>query len=295
MVERCPLCGGRAELAFVATDRNRELGPETFRYRRCSVCGTLSLVDIPADLGRFYPTEYYELPSSGQLAAGAWTEQHKVDLVRRAVEPGALIEIGPGAGMFSYAARQAGFAVTAIEMDARASEHLRDTVGVEAIHSADPAAAIRELPAARAVAMWHVIEHLPDPWEVLAAVAANLEDGGALALAAPNPDSLQFRLLGPRWAHVDAPRHLFLLPLATLTAKAAELGLRRVFVTTSDPAGRHWNRFGWEYAMRRRPAAGPPSRLVSGAALGLTLALRPVEHHALRGAAYTCLFVKDSR
>jgi hypothetical protein len=128
---------------------------------------------------------------------------------------------------------------------------------------------------------------------VLEAAAANLEPGGVLALATPNPESAQFRLLGPRWAHVDAPRHLFLLPLGAITGRAAELGLRRAAVTTSDPSGRHWNRFGWEYALRRRPAAGPPPRPLALAALGLTVALRPLEHSGMRGAAYTAIFVKE--
>jgi Methyltransferase domain len=293
-VDRCPLCGGTASLAFVATDRNRELSSESFRYRRCGACGVISLANVPADMGRFYPQEYYELPDADELARVANLERHKVDFIGAAVEPGRLVEIGPGAGVFSFAAREAGFEVTAIEMDARACVHLVETVGVVAINSADPAGAVRALPASRAVAMWHVIEHLPDPWRVLEATAANLEPGGVLALAAPNPDSAQFRILGGRWAHVDAPRHLYLLPLSTLTAKAASLGLRRALATTHDPSGRHWNRFGWEYAIRRRPASGPSSRLVRAASLALTGALRPVEHRGLRGAAYTCVFVKGS-
>jgi SAM-dependent methyltransferase len=280
---------------LVAADRNRELSSGTFRYRRCGDCDAVSLADIPPDMARFYPPEYYELPDEDGLAKVARLERHKVEFIRRAVEPGRLVEIGSGAGVFSYAARQAGFEVTGIEMDARASAHLVQTVGVAAINSADPATELGALPPSRAIAMWHVIEHLPDPWRVLEAIAANLEDGGVLALAAPNPDSAQFRLLGARWAHVDAPRHLYLLPLSTLTAKAAALGLTRTLTTTSDPSGRHWNRFGWEYAIRRRPGSGPPSRFVSAAALGMTLALRPLEHRGLRGAAYTCLFVKGDR
>jgi hypothetical protein len=293
-LKRCPLCGGEAELAFVSGDRNRELSADSFRYRRCGACRTVSLVDVPDNMGAFYPTEYYALPDEDELAQIAYLERHKVELIGGSVEPGRLVEIGPGAGVFSYAARQAGFDVTAIEMDARASAHLTNTVRVTAINSADPASELAALPPSRAIAMWHVIEHLPDPWGMLGAISVNLEEGGVLALAAPNPDSVQFRLLGARWAHVDAPRHLYLLPLETLTTKAAQLGLTRTLATTNDPSGRHWNRFGWEYAIRTRPAAGPPSRLVSTAALGVTLMLRPLEHRRLFGAAYTCLFVKDS-
>ena len=291
---RCPFCGGTAEPAFEAVDRNRELSPQRFRYRRCAACATLSLVDVPQDLGRFYPQGYYELPQAGELERIARGEAHKVALIAGRVPGGRLVEIGPGAGGFAYAARRAGFDVTAIEMDERAAAHLRDGVGVDAVHSDDPVAALARLPPSRAVALWHVIEHLRDPAGVVDAIAANLEPGGVLALATPNPQALQFRLLGARWTHVDAPRHLFLIPLDALTERAAAARLQRVAAFTSDPSGRHWNLFGWEHALRRHPAAGPAPRAVTLAAMGVTLAMRPLEQRALRGAAYTAVFVKQA-
>ena len=289
----CPFCGGPAELGLEATDRNRELSDERFRYRRCLACGALSLMNVPHDLGRFYPSAYYELPSAADLDRVAPGEQHKVAMLgEHGALSGRLIEIGPGAGVFAYCARRAGFDVTAIEMDARVCAHLREAVGVEAIESDDPAAVLREQPRSRVIAMWHVIEHLPDPDAVLEVAATNLEPGGVLAVATPNPQSTQFKLMGAHWAHVDAPRHLILLPLDALTRRAEALGLRQVAVTTSDPSGRHWNRVGWEYGMRRRPAAGPAPKSVAWTALALTVALRPLEHSGLRGAAYTAIFVK---
>lgn len=274
-------------------DRNREVSLQLFAYRRCVACGTLSLVDVPDDLERFYPADYYDLPPASALEHLESNEAHKVAMLRELVGVGGrLVEVGPGAGVFAYGARRAGFDVTALEMDARTCEHLRDAVGVGAVQTDDPAAALASLPPSRAIAMWHVIEHLPDPAGMLDAAAVNLEPGGVLALATPNPQAAGFRVLGRRWAHIDAPRHLFLLPLAALTERAASAGLRRVAVTTSDPSGREWNRFAWEHGLRRRPAAGDAPAAVKLAALALTLALRPVEHTGLRGAAYTALFVK---
>jgi 2-polyprenyl-3-methyl-5-hydroxy-6-metoxy-1,4-benzoquinol methylase len=288
----CPLCAARAVPAFTAHDRNREITAQPFRYRRCTACAAISLVDVPEDLGPFYPSEYYGLRDPSELDGLIGAEQHKIDRVRAWSQPGRLVEIGPGVGVFAHGMRRAGYDVTAIEMDARACAYLRDVVGADAINSDDPAAALAQLPPSRAIAMWHVIEHLPDPWAVLDAAAANLEPGGALVVGTPNPDSLQLRLLKARWAHVDAPRHLFLLPLATLTERCSAHGLRRVEVTTTDPAGRHWNSFGWEYAARRRPAAGPAPRALALGAVGFSLAMRPLEHTGLRGAAYTAVFVK---
>jgi hypothetical protein len=127
---------------------------------------------------------------------------------------------------------------------------------------------------------------------VFEAAAAHLAPGGAIIVGTPNPDSLQFRMLGARWAHVDAPRHLFLIPEAALRRKAAELGLQHVMSTTSDPSGRHWNRFGWEYALRRHPARNPSTILTRALSLVLSTAVAPIETRGLSGATYTSLFVR---
>lgn len=290
----CRFCGGRSELALEAADRNRELGEERFRYRRCVECGAFSLVDVPSDLGRFYAgTErYYGLPAATELDRLDAAEEHKLAFVRDRVRPGRLVEIGPGSGAFAHAAHKAGFDVTGIETDAETCEHLRATVGVPAVLSDDPAAALAALPPSRAVAMWHALEHLGDPASTIDAVAANLEPGGVLALSTPNPRSLQFRLLGARWAHLDAPRHLALIPLDALASRAATAGLRLAAATTTDPTGRDCTYLGWEYAMRRRPAVGSSSRPLLLATFALAAALRPVEGTGLRGAAYTAVFVK---
>ena len=54
--------------------------------------------------------------------------------------------------------------------------------------------------------MWSVLDEVEDPWGRLDAAARNLEPGGVLALAMPNPGSFQFRMTRGRWPHVDAPR-----------------------------------------------------------------------------------------
>ena len=279
-------------MALMAGDRNRAISDERFAYRRCRHCATLFLCNVPSDLGRFYPPSYYGLPSADELDDLALSESHKIDLLSREVAPGRLVEIGAGFGVFARAARNAGFDVTAIEMDERSVEYLESVVGVRAIQSSRPEVTLESLPPSRAVVMWHSIEHLPRPWDVIERAAENLEPGGVLAVATPNPRALQFRLLGARWAHLDAPRHLFLIPENVLARRTAELGLRASLTTTSDPSGRHWNRFGWEYAVRRHPSRRPSTPVTRALSLLITQALRPIERLGLNGTAYTSVFVK---
>src|SRR5207244_9126597 len=62
------------------------------------------------------------------------------------------------------------------------------------------------------VTLFHVIEHVPNPHEVLAEVFRILRPEGAVVLQVPNVDSWQFKMLGAGWSALDIPRHLIDYP-----------------------------------------------------------------------------------
>ena len=290
----CPFCGGASRPMCEAYDRNRETTPSRFAYNRCQSCESVFLVDVPADLSRYYGGEYYGFRPDGEAdwQGSGYLEEfqsYRVELLLRHVQPGPLVEIGAGTGAFAAFASDAGFHVTAIEMDRRSCEYIEGRLGITAINSEQPLSVLAGLPPARVIALWHVLEHLPDPAAVLAAAAQKLEPGGILALGVPNPSSLQFRLLRTRWAHLDAPRHVTLIPPAALLSRASELGLECVEMTTDDPFGRHCNMHGWCCAVTRRPARGF-SPLNSYLGLGLRRVAAPYERRGLHGSALLVLF-----
>ncbi len=282
---------------FGAEDRNREISEERFAYARCQVCGTVFMVAVPADLDRYYADDYYKFDPDGEPS---WKREesvteaasYRVALLRRYVTPGHLIEIGAGTGAFASAAQSAGFDVSAIEMDQRCCESLGEH-GITAICSDRPLEVLESLRLARAVALWHVLEHLSNPAEVLECVADKLEPGGVLAIGVPNPRSLQFRLLKARWAHLDAPRHLCLIPPDALLQKGEELGMRCVEMTTNDPDGIACNEFGWIKAFQSRPALGTARRGAGVAILATRCVMAPIERTGNRGSAVTLLMRKQ--
>lgn len=288
----CPLCAGESTEELIAEDRNRALSEERFAYRRCLRCSTIFIEQIPTDLGRYYPKEAYAIPAGRDQQLALAAERWRVQLLCRFVEPGELVEIGPGFGLFADTAVEAGFKVLVVEMDSDAAARLGARPGITAIVSDEPADTIKQLPSSRVIALWHAIEHLPDPAGLLASAAENLEPGGLLALAAPNPSSFQFRLLGARWVHLDAPRHLRLIPPRTLVEHARRLGLRERAMTSSDPTGLLCNLAGWQWAGRRSLAHRQPSRAWTLSTGALTRLLAPIERHRLHGATYTALFEK---
>jgi 2-polyprenyl-3-methyl-5-hydroxy-6-metoxy-1,4-benzoquinol methylase len=283
----CPLCGGTSEPRLTTIDRNRGLGSEHFEYRRCASCGTVFLANPPEDMARFYPPAYYDSTEASE------TEQAKLAFLRRFAPGGRLVEIGPGAGGFAAAAKQSGYDVAVVEMDEGACRHLESHLGITAVNSDRPHEALANLPPSAAIVAWHVIEHLEDPWALVDTAATNLEPGGVLVIATPNPESFGLRVLGGRWAHVDAPRHRHLIPAQSLSERATAAGLQLAELTANDRAGRDWNVFAWQQLLltpdsgqRRRRAA-----FYAGALAALLLA--PVERRDLSGAAYTAVFRKD--
>lgn len=120
--------------------------------------------------------------------------------------PGALLDAGAGRGRFVRAARDAGYDACGIEPSPGAVAAARAVYGVElaaaGIGDADVAAGSLD-----AVALWHVLEHLEDPEAGLGAAAGWLRPGGTLLVGVPNLASVQARLGGDRWFHLDVPRH----------------------------------------------------------------------------------------
>jgi SAM-dependent methyltransferase len=288
----CRLCGGPSTFAFVVGDRNRGLGAGRFHYFQCRACKATFLADVPSDLGRYYAAYGYGSVAEPELPAFVRREQAKLELVMRFVRGGSMVEIGPGPGMFTRVAQSAGFDMTAIEMDSDYSDQLRNLPGVRAIQSDDPAEVLPTLPSSDAVVMWHVIEHLGDPWRLLDSCAENLRPGGVLAISTPNPESLQFRLLGRHWVHVDAPRHLQLIPAGTVRSRLERLGMRHVLTTSTDPVGQNCNYMGWEYTLRPHPASHGPTIASTGGAWLITRTLSAVERRGRQGSTYTSLFLR---
>jgi hypothetical protein len=291
---QCPFCGQESIPAFQTLDYNRRISSDSFRYHRCGQCGLIFLHPIPADLGRYYPQDYHTIPASaaalGAMLSGR--ERYKIEVIKRFAQSGRLLEIGPGCGDFALQAKEAGFEVEAIEMEPRCCEFLTVHLGVRAVCTTDTRAALGQMGPYEVIALWHVIEHLPEALELLTLAARQLHPGGVLLVAAPNPESFQFNVLGPRWTHVDAPRHVLLIPLGLLTREANGHGLDLAWATTDDEGARGWNQFGWEESLSNLAQGRRGKRWLRRRGRWLTRVLQPWDRREGRGSTYTAVFRK---
>ena len=166
---------------------------------RCATCGTaITVAPAPGP-------EAYETPSPrlGRVAAPVLLRFDRARLRLLGEPGGSLLDIGAGRGRFVAAARHAGWAASGVEPSDRGVSAAAALYGVRLQRGGiDDAAGTHD-----AVVLWHVLEHLDDPSAAIAHVASLLAPGGRLLVGVPNLASVQARLGGARWFHLDLPRH----------------------------------------------------------------------------------------
>jgi len=243
----CPYCEAVSVYLLSSLDVNRKSTTDSFDYYKCSGCDLIFLDPRPDDMGPFYNNLYTPIPKTlSQLRAIAKTEEYRMESILKYKQSGKLLEIGPWIGIFSCNAKDAGFDVTTIEMDPQCVDFLRNVVGVQAVQSSDPATAMNAMDEKfDVIALWHSLEHLPNPWVVLQKAAERLAPGGILLIAVPNIESYDFSVLRAAWMHLDAPRHLFFYTASSLKEICSANGLGTLELTTSDSLSRRLSRMAW--------------------------------------------------
>jgi 2-polyprenyl-3-methyl-5-hydroxy-6-metoxy-1,4-benzoquinol methylase len=293
----CPYCGGEATFLLSSTDRNRHTTTEAFDYYTCSQCGLVYMYSPPEDMAPYYRGGYESIPANlFELRKIAAMEKYRLEPILRYKKGGRFLEIGPWRGVLCCNMKDAGFAVTAIEMDTGCVNFLRNELGVEAIQSTDPAETMKGMKTGfDVITAWHSMEHLPNPWLVIEQAAKLLAPGGILLLAMPNPDSYEFSVLKGRWMHLDTPRHLYFFTIKLLERICAKDELTLLEVTTSDKFSKIQSEHAWMTEARSwipiRYVRGVLAKTAGRLLYRLAYRRQMVEG---KGSGYTAVFVRGS-
>ncbi len=206
--DACPACGGRLARWRSVAPSEPGLAGTTYTVARCTSCGTaVTLGELPPELhetGAYRPgAPRFQRAATPVLRA---FDRQRLALLRPLIEPGAaLLDVGAGRGRFVGSARTAGFDARGIEPSIRgfaAAQTLEAPVEHVGIEDAAITPASFD-----AITVWHVLEHLERPRAALERIGSWLKPDGALLVGVPNLKSVQARLGGERWYHLDVPRH----------------------------------------------------------------------------------------
>jgi len=269
---------------------------EVFRYYECDVCGSAALADVPHDLGRYYPDDYYSFsPAEGGDPQSVLTRMLRHVVVRAALlnpataRATSALSARAGAPIEPWVRLLAGLHLNRrtpiLDVGCGSGHRLRtlrrfgfdNLTGIDAHLPVPPTGtgsdgdlrllkgAITELTDLFDVIMFHhSLEHMAEPAHVLRAANEILSPGGVVIVRVPLAQSFAWRVYGTEWVQWDAPRHHFLFSPngLRLLASRCDLAVRKIVYDSND-----FQFWGSELHRRRIPVrqggpdAGPPASL----------------------------------
>lgn len=133
-----------------------------------------------------------------------------------------LLDVGCGNGNYLEFARRAGWQVQGLDFDPIAVTAARER-GLEVFEGTIKVLS-GESECFDRITLSHILEHVYDPWDVLADCYRLLKPGGSLWLETPNANSNGHKAFGPYWRGLEPPRHLHIFSRACIRDKMAEIG-----------------------------------------------------------------------
>jgi SAM-dependent methyltransferase len=249
---RCRICNNETgNKIIIARERQLGLGDE-FEYIECANCKCIQLKDIPDEMERYYPPEYYafdepRFPSelnwfnfflkrslishymgyfnpAGFLLSFIFDHPFPWIRKRELTFNSRILDVGTGSGRKLLSLQRSGFRhLTGI--DPYISGDLEYEKGLKILKKD-----IEELDDRYdLITLHHSFEHMPDPARVIRHLSRLLDRGGVAVIRIPVGDCHAWHIYGEFWVGLDAPRHFFLH-----TRKSIEILLKETDLMIDD-------------------------------------------------------------
>ena len=227
-------------------------GSTLYSYHRCTDCDLIYQHPIPSkeEIAAFYPASYavYSEPERTlfsrrelQTLKETLGYQHLEVSGKRGfldnlgpakpvldvipyVEAGSALDIGCGSGEYLLRLQSIGWQCQGVEFNDKAVSICRSN-GLKVFHG-DLNSASFDSESFDFVTAHHLIEHAPDPHELVSEISRITKPGGSVLIRTPNSESLGRSWFGTNWFANDVPRHIFLYSEKNLRLLANEYGLR---------------------------------------------------------------------
>ena len=230
---------------------------DKFTYFQCSRCGCLQITDIPMDISKYYPQNYYSFTHLtkinnpikylfkrlrnnyalfhkgviGRVLNNKYPANFYLNNIINLTYNSRIIDVGCGNGSFLY------------ELSLSA---LNNLLGIDPYIDKDIIYSkklkclkkyITDVEEKCDIVMFHhAFEHISNPAETIKHVSKLLCKGGVCLLRIPTVSSYAWEHYRENWVQVEAPRHFFLHSIESIKrlAENANLNLERVIYDSSS-------------------------------------------------------------
>lgn len=236
---KCRICGNEKDNPeYEVKELQLGLG-DPFTYFRCSVCGCLQISEIPEDMCRYYPDDYYSYNSTDKFdnqsflkrwlrnqrdnysffkkgRLGKWLMQKyparewynyldwRSDM--------RILDVGCGNGAFLKTMKRSGFRfLTGIDPFNKTDYHFDKNFHIykQSIDQHDGEYDV--------IVMSHSLEHMPDQQLAFKNIQRLLAMNGKVVVTIPMFCEELFNRYGKYWQAWDPPRHFYLHTMESLT------------------------------------------------------------------------------
>ena len=231
----CPMCNG----TDMAVEFTSTAGYDIVRCRDCRLVFTdARTAPPPSELYPAFEQSDTAAQRGARSALSLFTLQ-RARLVESARSSGRLLDYGAGAGQFARFMSGRGFEVVGLEPYSLGTT--LEEPNLRLVRA--PLAQVKEsLGKFDVITMWHVLEHLERPVELLTDLRSMLAPGGVLVVSVPNFSSWQAEVFRGGWFHLDPPRHLLQFEPSTLEDCLRRAGFS---VTQNVPFLPEYGTSGW--------------------------------------------------
>ena len=232
---------------------------DSFTYLECGQCGCVQLLQVPADIAKYYPPNYYSFQEHGWIKTfirrqwSAYAYGHKnligwaltkvmfpnlgLETIRRAGIPktARILDVGCGSGRLLLDLQHLGF-TSLTGADPFIGSDLNYQNGVKVYKRS-----LAEMTGEYDLITFHYsFEHMDKPAEIMYHAQRLLSVDGVAIIRIPVASSYAWQKYGISWFNLDPPRHFFIHTYKSIELLAKQVGLKITHTVQEGGGATFW-------------------------------------------------------